>query len=221
MGLFDFLKRKKKEKEDVDVAAAGEVLSLDDVDPAAIDPPETRYTQEYQDFLAEQEAGTLTRGGMGMRPRAEILREAYHMQRHEEGGCFAEVYTAPFTQDGRPFAGSIYYLLDAGEVCVFHRIDCDELYYFHEGCGMKITVLTGGGKQELFLGGDVEAGQRACVAIPKGSVFAAENLESDGFTLVSCMTTPQFLQAGCRLIPREELKALCPEHFDQLAHLAD
>ena len=50
MGLFDFLKRKKKEKK----AAPDKVLSLDDVDPSAIDPPETRYTQEYQDFLAAQ-----------------------------------------------------------------------------------------------------------------------------------------------------------------------
>ena len=33
----------------------GELLELGE-DPAGIDPPETRYTQEYQDFLASREA---------------------------------------------------------------------------------------------------------------------------------------------------------------------
>ena len=64
MGLFDFLKRKKKTGEAAPAAAA--LLDLNDVDPAMIDPPETRYTQEYQDFLAQQEAA-----GHGGDPGAE------------------------------------------------------------------------------------------------------------------------------------------------------
>lgn len=64
MGLFDFLKRKKKTGEAAPGADA--LLDLDDVDPAMIDPPETRYTQEYQDFLAQQEAA-----GQGGEPGAE------------------------------------------------------------------------------------------------------------------------------------------------------
>ena len=53
MGLFGFLKRKKK------AAAASEgdsdgLLTLGGV-PEGIEPPETRYTQEYADFLASQE----------------------------------------------------------------------------------------------------------------------------------------------------------------------
>ncbi len=64
MGLFDFLKRKKKTGEAAPEADA--LLDLNDVDPAAIDPPETRYTQEYQDFLAQQESA-----GHGGEPGAE------------------------------------------------------------------------------------------------------------------------------------------------------
>ena len=52
MGLFTFLKRKNRDAE----AAKTETLTALDVDPAMIDPPETRYTKEYQAFLAEQEA---------------------------------------------------------------------------------------------------------------------------------------------------------------------
>lgn len=54
MGFFDFLKSKKKKAE----AEKAEVLGLE-VDPADIDPPETRYTEEYREFLEAQEAGEL------------------------------------------------------------------------------------------------------------------------------------------------------------------
>ena len=56
MGWFDFLKRKKKGAQAAPESEAEELGRLDDVDPAMIDPPESRYTEEYQDFLAEQEA---------------------------------------------------------------------------------------------------------------------------------------------------------------------
>ena len=105
--------------------------------------------------------------------RAEQLKQIYNLQPHEEGGYFTEVYTAPFEKDGRALSGSIYFLLDGEETSRFHRIDCDEVWYFHEGCGMKITVLMDGSQKELLLGSDLERGDRAMVVVPKGSVFAA------------------------------------------------
>lgn len=155
-----------------------------------------------------------------MSERTDVLKAHYHLRPHVEGGFFAEVYTAQAAPGGRPLAGSIYYLLDAGEVCIFHQLDCDELYYYHEGCGMKLTVLDGGEVRQLLLGGDVEAGARACVLLPKGCIFAAENRERGRYTLVSCMTAPQFAESGYRLIGKDELRALCPDQYDELAHLA-
>ena len=46
MGLFDFLKRKKK----TDEASDGPIDLGADALPG-VDPPETRFTQEYRDFL--------------------------------------------------------------------------------------------------------------------------------------------------------------------------
>ena len=62
--------------------------------------------------------------------RTDILKKAYHLEKHVEGGSFAEVYTAPFEKDGRALAGSIYFLLDSGEISHFHVIDCDEIWYY-------------------------------------------------------------------------------------------
>ncbi|MBE5909511.1 MAG: cupin domain-containing protein [Lachnospiraceae bacterium] len=155
-----------------------------------------------------------------MRNRAEVLKEEYQLQQHPEGGWFAEVYTAPFEKEGRPLAGSIYFLLDAGEISHFHQIDCDEIWYFHEGCGMTITMLTPDGKEDVFLGNDVNAGEHAMVVIPKGAIFAAENLVRDGFTFVSCVTTPNFTYEGFRLVNKDEIRADYPEYADEVEYLA-
>ena len=141
--------------------------------------------------------------------RAEYLIQTYGLQPHEEGGHFAEVYTAPFEADGRPLAGSIYFLLDRGEMSRFHVIDCDEIWYFHEGCGMKITVLADVSKEENLLGNDAERGERAMIVIPKGCVFGAENLDPEGYSFVSCVTTPKFSYDGFRLVEEEEILKRC------------
>lgn len=152
--------------------------------------------------------------------RAEELKKTYRLEEHPEGGHFAEVYTAPLETGGRPLAGSIYFMLDAGEISHFHEIDCDEIWYWHEGCGMKITVLTDAGMEEILLGPDTESGERAMAVIPAGAVFAAENLRSDGCTFVSCVTTPKFEYSGFRLVGREEIRERWPELAAETEYLA-
>jgi predicted cupin superfamily sugar epimerase len=138
--------------------------------------------------------------------RTEQLKTAYRLEAHPEGGWFSEVYTAPFEKDGRALAGSIYFLLDAGEQSQFHQIDCEELWYYHEGCGVRITVLHAGRKETYLLGPDCEQGQRAMVRIPKDAIFSAENLTPDGYTFVSCATAPKFRYEGFRLVPEREIR---------------
>lgn len=154
--------------------------------------------------------------------RVEILKEAYHLEKHPEGGAFAEVYAAPFRMpDGRALMGSIYFLLEGGDISHFHRIDCDELWYYHEGCGMRVTMIDGEGRVSFAdLGPDPAAGQRAMVAIPAGAIFAAENLDAGGYTFVSCATAPKFQYEGFLLIGGDTVAQLCPERAEELSRLA-
>lgn len=152
--------------------------------------------------------------------RTAELKEVYALEQHSEGGWFSEVYTAPFENDGRSYAGSIYFLLDAGEISHLHWLDCDEIWYYHEGCGMKITVLTDEGKEELLLGSDTKAGQRGMAVIPAGAMFAAENIDEDGYTFISCATTPKFTYDGFHLVDKAELQATYPDLADELSYLA-
>ena len=152
--------------------------------------------------------------------RTAYLKEVYNMNEHEEGGSFSEVYTAPFEKDGRPLAGSIYFMLSPGEISHFHEIDCDEIWFYHEGCGMRITVLSPDGIERHLLGGSPENGERAMIVIPKGRIFAAENLKEDGYTFVSCVTAPKFEYSGFRLVSKSELREKYSRFADETDYLA-
>ena len=150
-----------------------------------------------------------------MQARIEQLKTAYHLQPHPEGGWFSEVYTAPFETNGRALMGSIYFLLSGNDVSHFHQIDCDELWYHHEGCALRVTVLHDGVCQTLLLGNNAEAGERSMAVIPAGAIFAAEPAEPNSYAFLSCATTPAFRYEGFRLISRKELSTIpgaLPEH---------
>ena len=55
---------------------------------------------------------------------------------HVEGGYFIELYSSSSllkSSNDRPLAGSIYFLLDQNDISHFHRIDCEEIWYYHQG----------------------------------------------------------------------------------------
>lgn len=148
------------------------------------------------------------------------LKDTYNLQQHSEGGWFAEIYTAPFKQKKRATADSIYFLLDKEEVSHFHQLNCDEIWFYHAGCGMKITVLNDGRIKEFLLGIDTTGNECAMVVIPAGAIFAAENIDKTDYTFISCVTTPQFRYKGFRLVTKAELKKICPHVTDEILRLA-
>lgn len=141
----------------------------------------------------------------------EAIIKDYKLQAHEEGGYFSEVYTsAPqlgTISDNRPLAGSIYFLLPPQAVSHFHVLDCEEVWYYHAGCGLKIYSINSSGNLETIkLGLNYSKGEKPMVIMPKGTIFAAENLLDIGYTFISCVTVPKFRYEGFRLVPYEEIK---------------
>jgi len=150
----------------------------------------------------------------------KALKETFSLQRHSEGGWFAEIYTAPFEANGRATAGSIYFLLEKDDVSHFHRLDCDEIWYYHAGCGMKIFLLQDGKLEEILLGVDTKKNERPMVVFPAGSIFAAENIDKNDFTFVSCVTTPRFTYDGFKLVTQNELKKMYPRLPKKILQMA-
>ena len=147
------------------------------------------------------------------------------LSQHPEGGSFAEVFTASekYTKDKttRALAGSIYFLLDKQEVSHFHMNGCEELWYYHEGCGMRLSIINvDGSVTEEYLGTQVAKGERPMIYIPANTIFAAENLDPDSYTLASCMTTPKFQYKDWRLLSKAELLKIAPQQKDLINRMA-
>lgn len=176
------------------------------------DTPALGFYDEHVDFR-----DIVIKLELKMSLRTDVLKKTYNLMPHEEGGSFSEVYTSAEEKKGRSLAGSIYFLLDSGEVSQFHEIDCDEIWFFHEGCGMKICILAPNGDvSHIYLGNDVEKGQRAMAIIPKGAIFSAVNLDDGGYTFVSCVTVPKFSYDGFRLVPADEIRQRMSMRTDEM-----
>ena len=160
-----------------------------------------------------------------MQKRTRDIINYLNLRPHEEGGYYSEAYTVPESfgtaRDGRPLAGSIYFLLDGEDVSHFHQIDSDELWYIHEGCGVIVYLLfPDGTRRDLKLSGDCTEGSSPMVIVPAGTVFAAENIDHTSYTLMSCMTAPKFHYSGFRLVSKTELQEKYPEEDDLPERLA-
>ena len=143
--------------------------------------------------------------------------------RHPEGGYFKEVYRSPemisdlelsvqFT-DKRNLATSIYFLLTSNDVSHFHRLNADELWYYHTGSSLTIFMVDRQGVlKELKLGLNLEQGELPQVVIPSGTIFGALVNDPDTFSLVSCMVAQGFDFRDFELLSRESLLQEYPQH---------
>ena len=138
-------------------------------------------------------------------PLAETLR----LDPHPEGGWFRETYRSSvvFEPDGydgtRSVATAIYYLLEPGERSRWHVVASDELWLWHRG-GPLVISLGGSEAQPMrephtvVLGADVDAGQQPQILVPAG-VWQAARPATDEAVLVTCVVAPGFDFADFRL----------------------
>jgi uncharacterized protein len=137
-------------------------------------------------------------GDLGVKEIVRLLG----MARHPEGGWYAETFRAGPGADGRSAGTLIYYLLEAGDVSAWHRVDADEMWLWHAGGPLALTISEdGGAARSLHLGPDLRAGQRPQGVVPKGAWQTAESLGA--YTLVSCAVAPGFEFSGFELAPRD------------------
>jgi uncharacterized protein len=130
----------------------------------------------------------------------EIIR-LLNMQPHPEGGHYAETWRTP--GEGRAAMTAIYYLLEADQVSAWHRVDAEEVWLWHAGGPLALTVSPpdGKGASATTLGPGLRAGQRPQHVIPAHHWQTAETLGH--WTLVSCIVAPGFEFSGFTLAPRD------------------
>ena len=121
---------------------------------------------------------------------------------HPEGGHYRQTWIAEAAEaaEGERASGTcIYFLLKAGERSHWHRVDATEIWLYHTGAPLILSLSDtddGPARQET-LGPDLARGERPQVIVAKDAWQSAET--TGDWTLVSCTVSPGFDFAGFTL----------------------
>jgi uncharacterized protein len=132
-----------------------------------------------------------------MSHRAAELAKELGLAPHPEGGLYGEVFRSEshvYPADGRGSRSAItgiYFLLPAGAISRWHRVQSDEVWHFYEGAPLELWVATPSGEQvERHLLGTCSGTQRPMLTVRAGWWQAARSTGS--YTLAGCTVGPGF-----------------------------
>ncbi|MGH6846334.1 MAG: cupin domain-containing protein [Methylocella sp.] len=134
------------------------------------------------------------------RSAAGIIR-LLDLHPHPEGGHFRETFRDPAQDsDGRAVSTSIYFLLEAGQLSHWHKVDATEVWHFYAVAPLEITISRNGGDTSAHrLGPDFFAGERPQFVVPAHCWQSAMSLGA--WTLAGCSVAPGFEFLGFELAP--------------------
>lgn len=117
---------------------------------------------------------------------------------HPEGGHFRETFRDRGGDGGRSLSTAIYYLLRAGEVSHWHRVDAAEVWHWYAGAPLALSQFLDGGEViTQTLGNAMSEGQQPQIVVPAHAWQSARSLGD--WTLVGCTVAPGFEFAGFEL----------------------
>jgi len=125
---------------------------------------------------------------------AERLIKLLKLAPHPEGGYFRETFRDSGSA-GRSPSTAIYFLLTAGEVSRWHRVDAAEVWHFYRGAPLELRI----GKQVYVLGSDIDEAQAPQIVVPPNEWQSARSLGD--YTLVGCTVAPGFEFAHFEIAP--------------------
>ena len=118
---------------------------------------------------------------------------------HPEGGYFRETFRDEVSAN-RALSTAILYLLKAGEISHWHRVDAAEIWHWHTGAPLKLQQSQGSDiEQTQILGGNILANQQPQIVVPAHVWQSAQSLGD--WTLVSCTVAPGFEFSGFEMAP--------------------
>lgn len=130
---------------------------------------------------------------------AEDIIATLGLQPHPEGGWYVQTFVDEPGPDGRARSTAIYFLLKAGEVSHWHRVDAVEIWHWHTGAPLELMIADGETIARHLLGPDLNSGQRPQGLVPRHAWQSARSLGD--WTLVGCTVAPGFQFEGFELAP--------------------
>lgn len=137
-----------------------------------------------------------------MASEARRIIDRLELQPHPEGGWYRETWRAPAAEGARASATAIHFLLEAGQVSHWHRVDAAEIWLWHGGDALELATSASdsGPVEHTLLGGDIVGGQAVQHVIPAQWWQAARPIAGNhGYVLVSCVVSPGFTFDGFEL----------------------
>ncbi|RED16828.1 cupin domain-containing protein [Parasphingopyxis lamellibrachiae] len=139
-----------------------------------------------------------------MNDRARQICDTLALHPHPEGGWYKETWRAEAGDGERAGGTAIHFLLAAGERSHWHKVDAAEIWLWHGGdpLALSLAETDTGPERTILMGGDIGAGQAPQAVVPTGHWQAAEPAsDAAGYVLVSCIVVPGFEFAGFTLAP--------------------
>jgi predicted cupin superfamily sugar epimerase len=133
---------------------------------------------------------------------AEAIIRALNLKPHPEGGHYAETWRDMPADGSRGSGTAIYFLLKAGEISHWHKVDATEIWHWHAGAPLTLSISVNGIEtRAIQLGSNVAAGQRPQGIVPEGAWQMARS--QGDWTLVGCTVSPAFDFAGFALASKD------------------
>lgn len=122
---------------------------------------------------------------------ADIIR-ILDLKPHPEGGHYRETFRDDHGDGARAASTAIYFLLAEGELSHWHRVDAAEVWHWHAGAPLALSIAPPDGPAvEHRIGADLAAGERPQGIVPAGYWQSAKSLGA--WTLVGCTVAPGFM----------------------------
>ena len=146
---------------------------------------------------------------------AKDIISKLELQPHPEGGFYKETYRSgqSITVDNgkiRNVSTAIFYLLENKDKSNFHRIESDELWFFHSGEPLEIVYILNDQQFTIVLGNNIDMGEVLQAMIPANTWFGSKIKTGIGYSLVSCTVAPGFDFADFEIADRATLITLYP-----------
>lgn len=125
---------------------------------------------------------------------AEEYIQALHMEPlTDEGGWFAPVWRSADDKT----VSVIYYLLKKGERSRWHQLKSNEIWAWHAGGTLTMTLGGGGGWPKAERTQAI--GPNSPVGVVPAMAWQTTQVSEGDFALVSCVVAPAFQDAECYL----------------------
>ena len=131
-----------------------------------------------------------------MQKTADRIIQQLNLSPHPEGGYYRQTWIAKANEGTRPDGTAILFLLKAGEVSRWHRIDAVEIWHFYAGAPLILSMAAteSGPARDYTLGPEVLNGQSPQLIVPTHHWQAARS--TGDYTLVGCTVSPAFRFEG-------------------------